>query len=36
MASHTNTSATTPDPTWLDAQYNNRALVPDFAHHLTA
>lgn len=23
-----------PDPTWLDAQYNNRALVPDFARHL--
>jgi arylformamidase len=23
------------DPTWLDAQYNNRALVPDYARHLT-
>lgn len=21
------------DPTWLDAQYNNRALVPDCGHH---
>ena len=24
----------TPDTAWLDAQYNNRALVPDFARHL--
>jgi arylformamidase len=23
------------DPDWLDAQYNNRALVPDHARHLT-
>jgi arylformamidase len=23
----------THDPTWLDAQYNNRALVPDFANY---
>lgn len=22
------------DPAWLEAQYNNRALVPDHAHHL--
>ncbi|MEN9627633.1 MAG: hypothetical protein RJA10_860, partial [Pseudomonadota bacterium] len=22
------------DPVWLDQQYNNRALVPDFASHL--
>ena len=22
-----------PDPAWLDGQYNNRALVPDHAHH---
>lgn len=25
---------TPPSPEWLDAQYNNRALVPDFARHL--
>ncbi len=24
-----------PSPDWLDAQYNNRLLVPDFARHLT-
>lgn len=25
---------TSPDPAWLDVQYNNRARVPDFAQHL--
>lgn len=24
---------TSPDPAWLDAQYNNRALVPEHAQH---
>ncbi len=23
------------DPQWFDSMYNNRALVPDFAHHLS-
>ncbi|MBL8387702.1 MAG: alpha/beta hydrolase [Hydrogenophaga sp.] len=26
-------SPTTPDPAWLDAQYNNRALVPDHGRY---
>jgi len=27
--------ARTPDPAWLDSQYNNRALVPDHATHFS-
>ncbi len=27
--------ARTPDPAWLDSQYNNRALVPDHAIHFS-
>ena len=28
-------NARTPDPAWLDSQYNNRALVPDHAIHFS-
>jgi len=28
--------ARTPDPAWLDSQYNNRALVPDHAIHFSS